>query len=156
MKNLSPWGDYILGGCGAWAKSWRNGSLDLQGEDNITKQKSEYETQTQEMLTMGNNETRLGKWPRRVCTWGWGQQEIKLEGELGAGLEILAEETELYPVHITDPWGSNASFKLKGGSSKDSRADGGAENLWPFQKFIISLSRALPCLFLHPLSFKDI
>lgn len=55
-----------------------------------------------------------------------------MENEVGTGLENLAGETGLYPVNITEPWGWEWSFKLKGGG-RDSRADGGAETCGHFR-----------------------
>lgn len=69
----------------------------------------EYETQAVEILTVGNNE-RLGQWPRPVCAWGGGRQEIKWEGEAGAGLKNLARVTEYCPVSIREPQGEEANF----------------------------------------------
>lgn len=63
-----------------------------------------YDIQTEEIFIVGNNQ-RLEEWSRQVCAWGGRQQEIKLRGEAGGGLENLARETELYPVSITEPWG---------------------------------------------------
>ena len=129
----------ILGGGRARAVSRRKGSLDWQRADNIRREIASMKL-AQEMLTVGNNKRQQVEGPRWLCTWGRGQLEITLENEGGAGLENLAGETRLYPVNTTEHWGSGASFKLKGGGSKDCRADGGAGNLWPFQKWIIFLS----------------
>lgn len=85
--------------------------------------------QTQEALTVQNNERRLGE----SVLGGGDSRKSNWRVSLGLGLESWQERLNFILLCITEPWGSDASFKLKGEHNKDSRADGGAGNLWSFQ-----------------------
>lgn len=135
-----------------WDSNWILKGKTWLAQKGHHKGSSEQATQTQEMLMVGYRERRLGEWPSLYLGVGWAGNQIK-GWVWGWACNPGRRDWFLsWTYHRSrDP----SKLHAEGGGSKDSREEGGARNL-AFQKLILFLSLTLPCVFFHPLSFKDI
>lgn len=107
---------------------------------------SKYET-----LTQGNSRRFRGEAKE---SWYRGQQEIKFKGDIGVGLDSLAGEIEIY-VQTSQSSGDVCKLHIERTQQKQ-------QSRWWGRKICGHLSNSLffsltlTCLFLLPLSFKDI